>query len=192
MKTDILLDGVLGDIPRQAIATVSDADTTNFGKLVAVSGLDPKRHFRHADLRDVDFSDSDLGGFDFTGADLRGTHGVRVTWSPSMTVLTEADVEGSLFAHRLKVRATLESDEAKAMAKRVGGLGWTEQILWAMARLRNGNPDLVRDQAIAWSIFDDTEDRYLRGEILKCPSSNELRLFGLWKSGVSGSVCGLI
>ncbi|KQV78158.1 hypothetical protein ASC90_26905 [Rhizobium sp. Root1220] len=25
-----------------------------------------------------------------------------------------------------------------------------------------------------------------------CPSSNELRLFGLWKSGVSGSVCGLI
>jgi hypothetical protein len=25
-----------------------------------------------------------------------------------------------------------------------------------------------------------------------CPSSNELRLFGLWKIGVSGSVCGLI
>ncbi len=25
-----------------------------------------------------------------------------------------------------------------------------------------------------------------------CPSSNDLRLFGLWKSGVSGSVCELI
>jgi hypothetical protein len=25
-----------------------------------------------------------------------------------------------------------------------------------------------------------------------CPSSNDLRLFGLWKIGVSGSVCGLI
>jgi hypothetical protein len=25
-----------------------------------------------------------------------------------------------------------------------------------------------------------------------CPSSNDLRLFGLWKNGVSGSVCGLI
>ncbi|MCC0036557.1 MAG: hypothetical protein H6887_14995 [Hoeflea sp.] len=25
-----------------------------------------------------------------------------------------------------------------------------------------------------------------------CPSSNDLRLFGLWKSGVSGSVCGFI
>jgi putative transposase len=29
-------------------------------------------------------------------------------------------------------------------------------------------------------------------EIMPCPSSNELRLFGLWKIGVSGSVCGLI
>jgi len=27
---------------------------------------------------------------------------------------------------------------------------------------------------------------------LDCPSSNDLRLFGLWKNGVSGSVCGLI
>lgn len=27
---------------------------------------------------------------------------------------------------------------------------------------------------------------------LACPSSNDLRLFGLWKNGVSGSVCGLI
>ncbi len=26
----------------------------------------------------------------------------------------------------------------------------------------------------------------------ECPSSNDLRLFGLWKNGVSGSVCGLI
>ena len=25
-----------------------------------------------------------------------------------------------------------------------------------------------------------------------CPSSNDLRLFGLWKNGVSGSVCWLI
>jgi len=27
---------------------------------------------------------------------------------------------------------------------------------------------------------------------LRCPSSNDLRLLGLWKNGVSGSVCGLI
>ena len=27
---------------------------------------------------------------------------------------------------------------------------------------------------------------------IPCPSSNDLRLFGLWKNGVSGSVCGLI
>ena len=29
-------------------------------------------------------------------------------------------------------------------------------------------------------------------ESATCPSSNDLRLFGLWKNGVSGSVCGLI
>ena len=28
--------------------------------------------------------------------------------------------------------------------------------------------------------------------VQSCPSSNDLRLFGLWKNGVSGSVCGLI
>jgi ketosteroid isomerase-like protein len=30
------------------------------------------------------------------------------------------------------------------------------------------------------------------GERTCCPSSNDLRLLGLWKNGVSGSVCGLI
>jgi|GEM_PF-4409606 hypothetical protein len=29
------------------------------------------------------------------------------------------------------------------------------------------------------------------GKTIKCPSSNDLRLFGLWKNGVSGSVSGL-
>lgn len=39
------------------------------------------------------------------------------------------------------------------------------------------------------------EGRAQRGEEAKkitCPSSNNLRLLGLWKNGVSGSVCGLI
>ena len=30
------------------------------------------------------------------------------------------------------------------------------------------------------------------GKLGHCPSSNDLRLFGLWKNGVSGSVCWLI
>jgi hydroxypyruvate reductase len=34
--------------------------------------------------------------------------------------------------------------------------------------------------------------RRLKTMVEKCPSSNDLRLFGLWKNGVSGSVCGLI
>ena len=32
----------------------------------------------------------------------------------------------------------------------------------------------------------------LLGGVLICPSSNDLRLFGLWKNGVSGSVSWLI
>ncbi|MCM2397830.1 hypothetical protein NBH19_17325, partial [Rhizobium sp. S95] len=32
----------------------------------------------------------------------------------------------------------------------------------------------------------------LRTNSEDCPSSNDLRLLGLWKNGVSGSVCGLI
>ena len=36
----------------------------------------------------------------------------------------------------------------------------------------------------------ERENRELRQA--NCPSSNDLRLFGLWKNGVSGSVCGLI
>ena len=32
----------------------------------------------------------------------------------------------------------------------------------------------------------------IRAVATLCPSSNDLRLFGLWKNGVSGSVCGLI
>ena len=42
----------------------------------------------------------------------------------------------------------------------------------------------------------DAEDMEVADEadalFAACPSSNDLRLFGLWKNGVSGSVCGLI
>ncbi|RKD35612.1 hypothetical protein BJ928_1371 [Rhizobium sp. WW_1] len=44
-------------------------------------------------------------------------------------------------------------------------------------------------------IDDVRQEIRLVGTVLPlkdCPSSNDLRLFGLWKNGVSGSVCGLI
>jgi [protein-PII] uridylyltransferase len=63
----------------QAILRARDAD---FATLARIGGLDPARHFRGADLRNVDFGDDDLSGFDFreadfAGADLSRARGLR-------------------------------------------------------------------------------------------------------------------
>ena len=49
-------------------------------------------------------------------------------------------------------------------------------------------------QKIIESPFKTRYGNFIGGEWKEpiCPSSNDLRLFGLWKNGVSGSVCGLI
>jgi hypothetical protein len=54
------------------IARVLSSKSSNFVELVNLSGLDPSKHFRYANLSDIDFSCCNLSGFDFTGADLRG------------------------------------------------------------------------------------------------------------------------
>lgn len=58
------------------------AHTADFATLARIAGLDPKRHFRGADWRNVDFGDDDLTGFDFAeadfvGADLMRARGLR-------------------------------------------------------------------------------------------------------------------
>jgi formylglycine-generating enzyme required for sulfatase activity len=58
----------------QAILRARDAD---FAALARIAGLDPKRHFRGADLRGVDFGDDDLSGFDFREADVSGANLLR-------------------------------------------------------------------------------------------------------------------
>ena len=63
----------------QAILRARDAD---FATLARIGGLDPKRHLRGADLRNVDFGADDLTGFDFreadfSGADLSRARGLR-------------------------------------------------------------------------------------------------------------------
>jgi formylglycine-generating enzyme required for sulfatase activity len=55
----------------QAILRARDAD---FATLARLGGLDPARHFRGADLRDVDFGDDDLSGFDFAEAEFAGAN----------------------------------------------------------------------------------------------------------------------
>jgi formylglycine-generating enzyme required for sulfatase activity len=58
----------------QAILRARDAD---LAELARIAGLDPKRHFRGADLRRVDFGDDDLSGFDFREADVSGANLLR-------------------------------------------------------------------------------------------------------------------
>ena len=55
----------------QAILAAHDAD---FATLARLGGLDAARHFRGANLRNVDFGTDDLGGFYFCDADLSGAN----------------------------------------------------------------------------------------------------------------------
>jgi len=65
--------------------------------------------------------------------------------------------------------------------------------------LQEISPELYRLGTLAERFFaEDANTSLIKsrqfGEYMvkECPSSNELRLFGLWKTGVFGSVCGLI
>ncbi|KQQ72444.1 hypothetical protein ASF70_13010 [Rhizobium sp. Leaf321] len=167
MKDDLVLDGMLSLESSSAIERVIDSEATNFGGLIRLAGLNPKRHLRHADLRDIDLTDTDLSGYDFSGCDLRGAHGIRVAWSPETTVLDDALLEGSLFEHRMAVRKTLASDEGRLLHKQVRGYPWAEQVVWAMKNLRADAPDLARNRAVAAAVFDQTQDSFLKGEMLK-------------------------
>jgi len=67
------------DLPQSVFDTVEKillADTDDFAELAKISGMDPATDYRHADLKECDFTGSDLSGFDFTGADLRGCVGL--------------------------------------------------------------------------------------------------------------------
>lgn len=63
---------ILTDEQKGVVRALREASTADFATLVALAGLDPRRDFRHANLRGVDFGTADLAGFDFTGADLTG------------------------------------------------------------------------------------------------------------------------
>lgn len=98
--------------------------------MIRDAGLNPAKHLRRSDLRDVDFSDSDLRGFDFTDCDLRGAHGIRVQWDPQKTILTDAQLDGSIFAHRVNFQNELAHDESNRLHRKVRGLSWADQIVW--------------------------------------------------------------
>ena len=68
-----------------------------------------------------------------------------------------------------------------AAAKRLSLNGWTVVLV-------GRRPDKLQETAAACK----QGSTIVLADDLACPSSNDLRRFGLWKNGVSGSVSGLI
>jgi hypothetical protein len=62
----------IGKLLETLIGMASDGKEPSFRKMVTAGGVDPRRDFVGASLRDLDFRDEDLQGFDFSQADLSG------------------------------------------------------------------------------------------------------------------------
>ncbi|MDX0599618.1 hypothetical protein GOD17_31725 [Sinorhizobium medicae] len=167
MKDNIVIDALISPVSKEKMNKVVASTSGNFGQLVRLASLDPVKDFQHADLRDTDFTDTNLDNFDFTGSDLRGARGIRVKWSPETTVFTDALLEGSLFAHRVTVSAALENQETRQLHRRIGGMTWQSQVIWAMRNVRRGVPDFERTRLLAATLFGKTSDSFLKGELLK-------------------------
>ncbi|MDR6664002.1 pentapeptide repeat-containing protein [Rhizobium sp. 1399] len=167
MKDDLVLDALISPASKEKMNKVVASTSGNFGQLVRIAGLDPATDLLHSDLRNVDLTDTDLTGYDFTGCDLRGARGIRVKWSPETVVLTDALIEGSLFAHRMAIFTALANPEIRLLHRRISGLSWQDQVVWAIRNVRRGVPDLERNRLLAASLFERTTDSFLKGELLK-------------------------
>ncbi|TBY74095.1 pentapeptide repeat-containing protein [Rhizobium leguminosarum] len=166
MRDNALLENALSADTRKSMAAVFETETSNFGDILRVAHLDPSRHLRHADLRGVDLSNMNLEGFDFTGCDLRGVYGIDTKWDPATTILDDAQLDGSMFAHRMKVHLFLQTASGRKAYRSIYGLPWQQQVLWLMKVLRRDAPDLERDRIIASALFDGTRDSFVKGEVL--------------------------
>ncbi len=167
MKDDIVLDAMISPALKEKMNKVVASASGNFGQLVRLAGLDPAKDFQEANLRDTDFTDTNLDGFDFTGSDLRGARGIRVKWSPEATIFTDALLEGSLFAHRVAVSTALANAETRLLYRRINGMTWQGQVIWAIRNVRRGAPDLESNRMLAATLFERTTDSFLKGELLK-------------------------
>lgn len=102
------------------------------------------------------------------------------------------------FAQHLFTRVTTAGDWTYLLPLLLAPIGFGLSAFLSTRCFPNAQGSGI-PQAIAARHLKEDEDRgrllSLRiafGKILlTCPSSNDLRLFGLWKSGFSGSVCGL-
>ncbi|GAC1046323.1 hypothetical protein thsrh120_63300 [Rhizobium sp. No.120] len=164
--------------------------TGNFGQLIGIAGLDPSVDLQNADLRNTDFTDTNLANYNFTGCDLRGARGIRVVWDPETTLFAEALLDGSIFAHRVATSAAFADPEVRLLQKRVSGMGWQDQIVWAIRNLRPGTVDLERNRMLASTLFEQTRDSFLKGELLKyleqSASSGDEQIYNIMLDIING------
>ncbi len=134
---------------------VLESSSDNFVHLAELAGLRKDKDFRYENLRGVDFSDCDLRGFDFTGSCLEVAFGNENTIWDATTILTDADVDGSLFENDRAV------DVREGLPEGLLGQHWADQIIW-MDRLRPNPQDYHEDAQKLLLVFLKSDDAFVR------------------------------
>ncbi len=73
---------------------IADRLGSEFLDLARIAGLNPKKDYRYADWRGVNFGTADLAGYDFSGADLRGSD-FSQTWGIGSANFDGAQISGA-------------------------------------------------------------------------------------------------
>jgi CRP/FNR family transcriptional regulator, cyclic AMP receptor protein len=106
----------LSQAQREVVEAILADKNDNIRELVKIAGLDPKIHFKNADLRNVDFGTDDVSGFDFSGADLSGAD-FRRACGVNSAVFNNAKLHRTLWPSRDQeigeLKAMMPSDSAK-------------------------------------------------------------------------------
>lgn len=151
-----------------ALSAVMRSEAQDFATLTRVSGLDPWRDFRNADLSGADLRDTDLTGFDFTHARFRGARisGARFNDSVSAAQLNEAllDPDPPIQPSRPDILVVGFGPRAEEILRHVEVPDWypafgREAEEWRFETTTEPMPaksrDLGRIRAVPGSAFDD-------------------------------------
>jgi hypothetical protein len=168
MKDSPFLSNILSHSAVVAIEALAAAREDTFQQQAELASLVPAQDFKNADLRNVDLTDSDLRGFNFAGADLRGAMGIRVQWDDT-TIFDGADLSGSIFAAKLRLKAFFDTDEqANNLLARVSRQSWADQIFWASENLRGVGKYAEFALPVTEGLFYQARnDEFLQAELLR-------------------------
>lgn len=166
MWTEFFYSVELSGQERAAIGALFATTETNFNKLTAIAGLDPRTDFRGLDLQNIDMSDCDLRGHDFSGADLRGVYGLNLITNET-TIFKGARVDGSVFAFHVEQSRFLDANQHWAKQfRRLRGAEWMSVELWLGANLLGPKSNREHANRVAMLLFDTTTDKSVQSSIM--------------------------